>query len=249
MKWDLGWMHDTLRYLERDPIHRRWHHDEMTFRPLYAYNENFVLPLSHDEVVHGKGSLLNKMPGDRWQKFANLRLLFGAQFAQPGKKLVFMGGDFGQWREWNHDASLDWHLAEEGMHRGVRRWISDLNRVYRSEPALHRHDCDPRGFRWVDGSDAERSVLTYLRCGHDDEPKVLCVFNFTPAVRHGYRVGVPHAGRWTELLNSDATAYDGSGVGNLGGVDSEPGGRSGFDHHVDLTLPPLGCVFLRSEAP
>jgi 1,4-alpha-glucan branching enzyme len=246
LKWDMGWMHDSLRYLQRDPIHRRWHHDEITFRSLYAFTENFVLPLSHDEVVHGKGSLLNKMPGDRWQKFATLRLLFGHQFAQPGKKLIFMGSDFGQWREWNHDMSLDWHLAEEESHAGVRRLIADLNRLYRQEPALHRYDCDPRGWRWVDGSDAEHSVIAYLRLGDEQDAPILCAFNFTPVVRYGYPLGVPRGGRWVEILNTDASVYGGSGVGNLGGVDAQEGGLHGFSHWVSLTLPPLGCVMLRA---
>ena len=245
LKWDMGWMHDTLRYLAHDPIHRRWHHNEITFRALYAFNENFVLPLSHDEVVHGKGSLLNKMPGDRWQKFANLRLLFGCQYAQPGKKLLFMGGEFGQWREWDHDTSLDWHLAEEPPHAGVQRLVGDLNRLYRTEPALHRFDCDSRGFRWVDGSDADNSVIAFLREGEPHEAPVLCVLNFTPVVRYGYALGVPRAGRWTELLNTDAEVYGGSGVGNLGGVDALEGGLHGMPHHVEVTLPPLACVMLR----
>jgi 1,4-alpha-glucan branching enzyme len=246
LKWDMGWMHDSLRYLERDPIYRRWHHDEITFRSLYAFNENFVLPLSHDEVVHGKGSLLNKMPGDRWQKFANLRLLFAHQFAQPGKKLIFMGSDFGQWREWNHDMSLDWHLADEESHVGLRRLVTDLNRLYRTEPALHRYDCEPRGFRWVDGTDAERSVIAYLRLGDDHEAPILCVFNFTPVVRYGYALGVPLGGRWVEVLNTDAREYGGSGVGNLGGVDARDEGLHGMSHRLELTLPPLACVLLRA---
>ena len=248
LKWDMGWMHDTLRYLQHDPIHRRWHHNGITFRALYAFNENFVLPLSHDEVVHGKGSLLNKMPGDRWQKFANLRLLFGSQFAQPGKKLLFQGCDFGQWREWNHDESLDWHLADEEPHAGLRRLVGDLNRAYRQEPALHRYDCDPRGFRWVDGSDAEHSIVAFLRFGDEGEAPVLCAFNYTPVVRYGYRLGVPSGGRWMEILNTDAPIYGGSGVGNLGGVDAIEGGLHGMSHHVEIALPPLGCVMLRPSA-
>ncbi|UJR80457.1 1,4-alpha-glucan branching protein GlgB [Sandaracinus amylolyticus] len=245
LKWDMGWMHDSLRYLSHDPVHRRWHHNEITFRALYAFNENFVLPLSHDEVVHGKGSLLNKMPGDRWQKFANLRLLFGWQHAQPGKKLLFMGGDFGQWREWDHDTSLDWHLAEEPPHAGLRKLVADLNGLYRSEPALYRFDCEPRGFQWIDGSDAEHSVVSFLRLGDEHEAQVLCAFNFTPVVRYGYGLGVPRGGRWVEVLNTDAEIYGGSGVGNLGGVEAQPGGLHGMSHHIELTLPPLACVMLR----
>jgi 1,4-alpha-glucan branching enzyme len=251
MKWDMGWMHDTLRYLERDPIHRRWHHNEITFRPLYAFGENFVLPLSHDEVVHGKGSLLNKMPGDRWQKFANVRLLFGCQYAQPGKKLLFMGGEIGQWREWNHDTSLDWDLLEapdaSGLseHQGLAKLVTDLNALYRSERALHVNDCDARGFKWVSGNDAEHSVLTFLRLGEVGDPAVLCVFNFTPIVRYEYAVGVPSEGRWAEVLNTDSVAYGGSGVGNLGGVEAIEEGRDGYSHTVRVTLPPLAAVFFR----
>lgn len=242
LKWDLGWMHDSLRHLERDPVHRRFHHDELTFRSLYAWTENFVLPLSHDEVVHGKGSLLNKMPGDRWQKFANLRLLLGHQFSQPGKKLMFMGGDFAQWREWNHDQSLDWHLIEDDSHRGVMELVRDLNHLYRSEPALHRFDCAPQGFRWISGSDAEHGVLAFLRAGRPDDPELLCVLNFTPVVRYGYGVGVPKAGRWTERLNTDAPVYGGSGAGNWGGVVAVEQPMHGLPFHVELTLPPLACV-------
>ncbi|MDQ3037520.1 MAG: 1,4-alpha-glucan branching protein GlgB [Myxococcota bacterium] len=245
LKWDLGWMHDTLQYLERDPVHRRFHHNEITFRSLYAWSESFVLPLSHDEVVHGKGSLLNKMPGDRWQKFANLRLLFGLQFTSPGKKLLFMGNDFGQWREWDHDTSLDWHLADEAPHAGVRRLVGDLNRLYRSEPALHRFDCDPRGFQWIDGSDAERSALGFLRLGDDGEAPLLCAFNFTPVVRYAYPMGVPAEGRWLEILNTDAPIYGGSGVGNLGGVEALEGPRHERPFSIEITLPPLACVILR----
>jgi 1,4-alpha-glucan branching enzyme len=254
MKWDMGWMHDTLRYLERDPIHRRWHHNEITFRPLYAFGENFVLPLSHDEVVHGKGSLLNKMPGDRWQKFANVRLLFGCQYAQPGKKLLFMGGEIGQWREWNHDTSLDWDLLEkddDGLveHKGLAKLVTDLNALYRAERALHVNDCDSRGFKWVSGNDAEHSVLTFLRLGDANDPPVLCVFNFTPIVRYEYAVGAPTSGRWTELLNTDAEIYGGSGVGNLGGIEALEEPTQGYSHQVRVTLPPLAAVFFRGPVP
>ena len=246
LKWDLGWMHDTLRYLERDPVHRRFHQNEITFRSLYAFHENFVLPLSHDEVVHGKGSLLNKMPGDRWQKFANLRLLFAYMFSQPGKKLLFMGAEIAQWREWNHDVSLDWHLLEQPAHAGVQRLVRDLNRAYASEPALHVRDTEPGGFDWIDGSDAAHSVITYLRVGDSGDPKVLVVLNFTPVVRHGYRVGVPCAGEWTEVLNTDAQHYGGSGVGNLGGVVAQPIGAHGRACSVEVTLPPLAAVWFRA---
>ena len=248
LKWDMGWMHDTLRYLERDPIHRRFHHNEITFRSLYAFQESFVLPLSHDEVVHGKGSLINKMPGDRWQKFANLRLLFTSLFTQPGKKLLFMGGDIAQWREWNHDTSLDWHLLEDPAHEGTRRLVADLNRLYRDEPALHALDCDPRGFAWIDGSDADNGVLAYLRIAHGARP-LLCVLSFTPVVRHAYRVGAPIEGDWEEVLNTDAESYGGSGVGNFGRVAAEHAPRHGRPFSLPLTLPPLGALILRGHAP
>ncbi|MEC7523436.1 MAG: 1,4-alpha-glucan branching protein GlgB [Myxococcota bacterium] len=245
LKWDMGWMHDTLRFLERDPIHRRFHHNELTFRSLYAFNENFTLPLSHDEVVHGKGALLNKMPGDRWQKFANLRLLYAYMMSQPGKKLLFMGSELAQWREWNHDASLDWHLAEDEMHGGVMRLLGDLNRSYRAEGAMHRGDCEPGGFTWIDGSDAERSVLSYLRQG-DGAPPVLVVLNFTPVVRYDYRVGVPRGGAWEEILNTDAATYGGSGVGNLGEVVAHDVPAHGQPLSLSVTLPPLAAVWFRA---
>ncbi len=246
LKWDLGWMHDTLRHFERDPVHRRFHHNELTFRSLYAWTENFVLPLSHDEVVHGKGSLINKMPGDRWQKFAHLRLLFGYQFAQPGKKLIFMGGDFAQWREWNHDQSLDWHLTEDEAHHGVLLLVRDLNHLYRSEPAMHRFECEPRGFQWVSGGDAEHGVIAFLRRGLSEDSALLCVLNFTPVVRYGYRLGASSGGLWQEVLNTDASAYGGSGVGNLGGVTAKKESMHGLPFHLELTLPPLACVVLRA---
>jgi len=244
MKWDMGWMNDTLRYLAHDPVHRRHHHDSLTFRSVYAFSENFMLPLSHDEVVHGKGSLLGRMPGDEWQKFANLRLLFGYMFGQPGKKLLFMGGEFGQVREWDHDRSLDWHLLDEPLHEGVRRWVSDLNRVYRAEPALHELDFDPAGFEWVDANDADQSVVSFLRTGPGGPP-VLVVCNFTPVPRESYRVGVPRSGAWEEILNGDAVGYGGSGVGNLGGVESTGEGCHGRPDSVVLSLPPLAAVFLK----
>jgi 1,4-alpha-glucan branching enzyme len=247
LKWDMGWMHDTLQYMAKEPVHRTYHHGEITFRMLYAFNENFVLPLSHDEVVHGKGSLLGKMPGDEWQRFANLRLLYAYMYAQPAKKLLFMGGEFGQWDEWNHDESLDWHLAEHGPHAGLQRLVADLNRLYREEPALHELDLDPAGFEWVDANDAAASVLSFLRKPRSAKGSVLVVCNFTPVVRHDYRVGVPHAGRWVEILNSDAEGYGGSGQGNLGGLLAETIPHHGRDHSLDLTLPSLGAVFLRHD--
>jgi len=248
LKWDMGWMHDTLQYLARDPIHRRHHHHEITFRMVYAFNENFVMPLSHDEVVHGKASLLSKMPGDEWQKFANLRLLLGYLFTQPGKKLLFMGGEFGQWGEWNHDTSLDWHLLEHASHRGLQRWVRDLNTCYRAEPALHELDCNPDGFEWVEGNDAERSVLVFLRRGHSTRDAVVVACNFTPIPRASYRFGVPHPGRWQEILNSDAALYGGSGQGNLGGLDADPVASHGHPQSLVATLPPLGLLVFRRRA-
>ncbi|NNG46292.1 MAG: 1,4-alpha-glucan branching protein GlgB, partial [Deltaproteobacteria bacterium] len=211
MKWDMGWMHDTLLYMREDPVHRKYHHDKLSFRMVYAFTENFALPLSHDEVVHGKGSLIGKMPGDTWQKFANLRALYGYMYGQPGKKLLFMGGEFGQWREWNHDGSLDWHLLADPSHAGVARWVEEINALYRREPALHELDFDPAGFEWVDSRDAEQGVLTFLRKGRSTGDIVLVVCNFTPVPRHNYRVGVPRGGFWREVLNSDAREYGGSG--------------------------------------
>ncbi len=245
MKWDLGWMHDTLKYLKNDPILRKFLHQELTFRPMYAFSENFVLPLSHDEVVHGKGSLINKMPGDWWQKFANLRLLFAWMYAQPGKKLTFMGGEFGQLAEWNHDASLDWHLLDLPMHAEMRNWIGDLNRVYRSEPALHQLDFDPAGFSWVDWSDADNSVVSIIRRGHSPEDQMLAIFNFTPVPRLNYMIGAPIPGIWHEVLNSDAQTYGGSGQGNMGSVETSPISIHGHGRALTLTLPPLGAVFLK----
>jgi len=248
LKWDMGWMHDTLEYMRHDPVHRRYHHNRLTFRTMYAHSESFVLPLSHDEVVHGKGSLLDKMPGADRQKFANLRLLLAYMFAQPGKKLLFMGGEFGQGREWNHDASLDWHLLGIDRHAGVRCWVRDLNRFYREERAIHELDLEPGGFEWVDCNDAEASVLSLLRKGSGDGPLVLAVFNFTPVARCDYRLGVPRAGFWTERLNSDAAGYGGSGWGNLGGVEAAPVPAHGRPCSLTLTLPGLAAVFFTSEA-
>ncbi|MBW1923473.1 MAG: 1,4-alpha-glucan branching protein GlgB [Deltaproteobacteria bacterium] len=247
MKWDMGWMHDTLDYMSRDPVHRRYHHDRLTFRMLYAFHENFVLPLSHDEVVYGKGSLLRKMPGDPWQKFANLRLLLGNLYAQPGKKLLFMGGEFGQWNEWTHEGGLDWDLLEDLMHQGVQHWVRDLNRILRQEPALHERDFEPAGFEWIDCNDSQQSVLCFLRKGEASQDAVVVVCNFTPVPHHGYRVGVPAKGRWRELLNSDAPLYGGSGQGNLGGVMAEEIPHHGRPYSLPLTLPPLAILFLARD--
>ncbi len=246
MKWDMGWMHDTLSYMSNDPVFRKFHHDRLTFRGMYAFSENFVLPLSHDEVVHGKGSLLGKMPGDDWQKFANLRTLMGYMYAQPGKKLLFMGGEFGQWREWDHDGSLEWHLAGLPPHAGLSRWVEELNRFYRDEPALHELDFDPAGFEWADHRDTEQSVISLFRRARGRAEIVLAVCNFTPVPRHNYRIGVPRGGFWKECLNSDAKEYGGSGQGNIGGVEAVPVGAHGLYHSLTLVVPPLATLFLKS---
>ncbi len=247
MKWDMGWMHDTLYYFEREPVHRKFHHQNLTFRMLYAFGENFMLPLSHDEVVHGKGSLIAKMPGDDWQKFANLRLMFGWMYAQPGKKLLFMGGEFGQWREWDVESSLDWHLLDQPMHGALRLWVGDLNRILREEKALHELDFDPSGFQWIDVTDSEQSVVSLIRRGSAPEDLVVAAFNFTPVPRYNYQIGVPAGGRWKELLNGDAPLYGGSGMGNMGGVDAVPVAKHGHGHSVTLTLPPLAAMFFKPE--
>lgn len=245
-KWDMGWMHDTLAYFSNDPIYRKYHHNQITFRMLYAFTENYVLPLSHDEVVHGKGSLLNRMPGDFWQKFANLRLLFGNLYGQPGKKLLFMGGEFGQWKEWGHDEELDWSLLSFPLHRGVQRWVQDLNHLYRREPALHEWDGDPEGFEWIDCQDADSGVLSFMRKGRSTGDIFLFVFNHTPVPRDSYRVGAPRDGHWQEILNSDAEMYGGSGWGNYGGREAEPISTHGRLHSLNLVLPPLGCLILKN---
>jgi 1,4-alpha-glucan branching enzyme len=245
LKWDMGWMHDTLKYFQNDPIHRQYHHNLLTFRMLYSFHENFVLPLSHDEVVHGKGSLIGKMPGDEGQRFANLRLLFAYMYAQPGKKLVFMGGEFGQVSEWGHDRSLDWDVLQYPVHRGLQVWFEQLNRVYRSEPALHLIDNHPKGFEWVDCNDAPASIVSLLRKGDSDNDTILVVCNFTPVPRLGYMVGVPSPGYWRELLNSDGREYGGSGTGNMGGAQSLPTEVHGRPYSLRLTLPPLGALFLK----
>jgi 1,4-alpha-glucan branching enzyme len=245
-KWDMGWMHDTLKYLNRDPIHRRHHHNELTMRGLYAFAERFVLPLSHDEVVHGKGSLLAKMPGDRWQKFASLRLLYAYMFSQPGKKLLFMGSELAPWREWNHDGSLDWHLLDDPAHQQIQLLVGTLNHLYRSLPALHELDCEPDGFRWIEPDDAGRSVLVYERIARDGG-RIICALNFTPEPRPNYRVGAPSAGTYRELLNTDATELGGSGQGNLGAVTTTPIRAHGRELSLNLLLPPLGAVFLQQQ--
>jgi 1,4-alpha-glucan branching enzyme len=244
LKWDMGWMHDTLEYFKLDSIYRQYHHGRLTFRSMYSSAENYVLPLSHDEVVHGKGSLLARMPGDCWQQFANLRVLFGYMWATPGKKLLFMGGEFGQGREWNHEQSLDWHQLGLEPHAGVQRWVMDLNRVYREERTLHEGDCQPWGFEWVDCNDASASVLTFLRQAGSEVVLVVC--NFTPVVRQGYRVGVPHGGYWRELLNGDGREYGGSGIGNEGGVQALPESIHGRPWSLSLILPPLGVLVLKA---
>jgi 1,4-alpha-glucan branching enzyme len=247
LKWNMGWMHDTLKYFQTDPIHRKYHHDKLTFSIWYAFTENFVLPLSHDEVVHGKGSLIGKMPGDEWQQFANLRLLYAYMWGHPGKKLLFMGGEFGQRREWQHDESLEWHVLEYPLHSGVQRWVRDLNRFYRSTPALYRRDFSSEGFEWIDCNDRDASVIAFLRKGDRPEDLVVVVCNFTPVPRDNYRLGVPRGGVWRERLNSDARDYGGSGQGNLGAVEAAPLEAHGRTHSLYLRLPPLGALFLTPE--
>jgi len=249
MKWDMGWMHDTLEYFTRDPIYRKFHHDRLTFRMLYAFSENFVLSLSHDEVVHGKSSLIGKMPGDDWQKFANLRLLFTCMFTQPGKKLIFMGDEFGQWQEWDHEKSLDWHLLQYPPHSGLQKLVQDIVHLYRGEPALYELDFEPAGFEWVDCNDSMHSVVSYLRRGSSTEDIFLVVVNFTPVLHSGYRVGVPRGKHWKEVFNSDAELYGGSGQGNLGGVESTSHTFHGRPFSLTITLPPLAAVIFKSSLP
>ena len=243
-KWNMGWMHDTLDYMSQDPIHRRYHHHKIDFGLHYAFSENFILPLSHDEVVHGKGSLIGKMPGDRWRKFANLRAYYGFMWTHPGKKLLFMGGEFAQEREWNHDRSLDWHLLDDPMHAGMSRLVRDLNRLYRSTPALHQCDCESAGFEWIDGGNVEQSVFSYIRRGKNGAPPVVVVCNMTPVVRHGFSLGVPEGGAWDEILNTDAELYGGSNVGNGGRADATAPGAHGRPFALTLTLPPLATLVL-----
>jgi 1,4-alpha-glucan branching enzyme len=241
----MGWMHDTLKYFQQDPIHRRYHHGQISFSIWYAFTENFLLPLSHDEVVHGKGALIGKMPGDEWQQFANLRLLYGYMWAHPGKKLLFMGGEFGQRREWQHEESLEWHVVQYPLHGGAQRWVGDLNRCYRTLPALHDLDFSGEGFSWVDFQDWEESVLSFLRHGKHPEDTVLVVCNFTPVPRFNYQVGVPHGGQWQEVLNSDAAIYGGSNVGNFGMLEAAPIAMQGHFHSLSLVLPPLAVLYLK----
>jgi 1,4-alpha-glucan branching enzyme len=248
LKWNMGWMHDVLGYMSQDAIFRSYHHNEITFSLLYAFTENFVLPLSHDEVVYGKGSLLRKMPGDEWQKFANLRLLFGFMFGHPGKKMLFMGGEFGQWSEWNHDVSLDWHLLDSHLHSALQRWVRDLNTFYRGHPALYELEFDPSGFSWVDCSDFQRSVISFLRRGRNPNEQLLFACNFTPVVRQNYRVGTPQGGFWKEVLNSDAPLYGGSGQGNFGGSNASPLPIHGQPFSLNITLPPLGILVFQQES-
>ena len=247
MKWNMGWMHDILDYFSKDPVFRKYRHNQLIFSILYAFTENFMLSLSHDEAVYGKGSLLNKMPGDDWQKFANLRLLLGYMYAHPGKKLLFMGGEFGQRREWTHEDSLDWHLLQFPRHRGVQSWLKHLHILYRGEPALYEVDFDPAGFEWVDCTDWEKSSITFLRKGKAPGDSILVVCNFTPVTRYNYRVGVPAGGYWKEVLNSDAGEYGGSGKGNLGGVEATPVPCHGRYYSLCLILPPLGILFFKNE--
>jgi 1,4-alpha-glucan branching enzyme len=246
LKWDMGWMHDTLDYLSREPVHRKFHHGQLTFRSVYAFSENFTLPLSHDEVVHGKRSLLSKMPGDDWQRFANLRLLYSYQFALPGKKLLFMGDELAQWHEWDHEAQVPWELVQLPQHAGVLSLIRDLNRLYRNVAALHELDCDPRGFEWTQPNDAQTSLLSFLRFSSEGSP-LLVVCNFTPIVRHNVSAGVPVGGFWDEVLNSDGSEYGGTGVGNLGGVASHPLPIHAMPHSLTLTVPPLACLLFQPQ--
>jgi 1,4-alpha-glucan branching enzyme len=248
MKWDMGWMHDTLAYVSLDPIYRKFHHGQLTFRAMYAFSEHFVLPLSHDEVVHGKGSLLRKMPGDDWQRFANLRLLLGYMFAQPGKKLLFMGAELATWNEWYHEASLDWDVLERPPHAGVQRWLRDLNALYRAERALHELDCEPEGFAWIDCNDSEGSTLSFARYARERGDLVVVACNFTPLPRAHYRIGVPRSGYWREVLNSDASDYGGSGVGNLGGVQADERSWHGQAQSIEVVLPPLAIVVFKPDA-
>ncbi len=244
-KWNMGWMHDMLEYISKDPIYRGYRHNLITFSMLYAFTENFVLPFSHDEVVHGKSSMIGKMPGDEWQKFANLRLVYGYMMGHPGKKLLFMGNEFGQWSEWNHDKSLDWHLLQYPMHAGLRQWVRDLNRLYQEQPALYQVDFEPSGFEWIDCQDIQSSVISFIRRSKKPEDLVVCICNFTPVPRQRYGIGMPQGGRWLELLNSDATVYGGSGVGNAGSVMASELPIHGRPYSLELTLPPLGVLFLK----
>jgi 1,4-alpha-glucan branching enzyme len=245
MKWNMGWMNDTLKYISQDPVFRKFHHHELTFSIWYAFFENFVLSISHDEVVHGKGALIGKMPGDEWQRYANLRALFGYMYGHPGKKLLFMGNELGQWSEWNHERSLEWHVLQYPFHSGLQAWVKDLNRFYRQEPALFQKDFDRDGFEWVDYHDWENSIISFIRKAGPTGDMILVVGNFTPVPRQSYRVGVPRSGFWAEVLNSDSAIYGGSGQGNFGGVDATSVAAQGRPHSLSLTLPPLSVVFFK----
>jgi 1,4-alpha-glucan branching enzyme len=246
-KWNMGWMHDILEYAQKDPIYRRWAHNLVTFSALYMHSENFILPFSHDEVVHGKGALLDKMPGDAWQKYATLRVLYGYMYGHPGKKLLFMGSEFGQWREWNHDRSLDWHLLDDPAHAAMRAYVQALNALHHAEPALHEVDFDPSGFRWIDCNDNENSIVSLVRYARDPHDFVVMICSFTPVPRADYRIGVPEPGFYSELLNSDSAVFGGGNVGNGGGIASAPIAAHGFDQSLSLTVPPLGCLVLKKR--
>jgi 1,4-alpha-glucan branching enzyme len=243
----MGWMHDTLQYVERDPMYRSWHHNEMTFGLIYAFSERFVLPISHDEVVHGKGSLIGKLPGDRWQKFATLRAYLGFMWTHPGKKLLFMGSEIAQQREWSHDAQLPWELLEQPEHASIQRLVRDLNRLYASEPALHSRDADPGGFGWIIGGDSQNSIFAYARHGFDGAPPVVALLNMTPQPHYGYEIGLPRAGLWREVLNSDAAVYGGANIGNGGAVHADPAPAHGQPASARVIVPPLAIVILRYE--
>ena len=249
MKWNMGWMHDTLDYFSTDPVFRKYHHNQLTFSIWYAFSENFVLPLSHDEVVHGKGALFGKMSGDEWQKYANLRLLYGYMYGHPGKKLLFMGVEFAQWKEWNHDESLEWHVLQDPFHQGVQRWVRDLNHLYKAEPALYELDFSIEGFEWIDFHNWEQSIISFMRKGRSSDEPVLVICNLTPVPRYNYRVGVPQGGFWKEVLNSDAKIYSGSGHGNSGGLETSPVPAHGKYHSLSITLPPLGILFFKHAGP
>jgi len=244
-KWNMGWMHDTLDYVKQDPVFRRYHHRLLTFSLLYAFSENYILPFSHDEVVHMKGSMWGKAPGDDWQKAATLRVLYGYMYAHPGKKLMFMGGEFGQVREWNHDRSLDWHLLQQPLHGGLRLFVRDLNKVYAAEPALHQSDFESSGFQWIDCNDSDNSVVSLMRRAARHDDFVIAILNFTPIPRHGYVIGVPAAASYLELINSDAGVYGGSNAGNWGTCVPEPIAAHGYEQSLRLTLPPLGFLLLK----
>jgi 1,4-alpha-glucan branching enzyme len=246
-KWNMGWMHDTLAYFQQDPVYRRYHHHSLTFSLMYAFSENFILPLSHDEVVHGKGSLIAKMPGDKWQRLANLRALYAYMWAHPGKQLLFMGQEFAQEAEWSEERSLDWHLLEDPQHAGVQSLVRDLNHAYRAEPALWQRDSDPEGFFWIEPNDADQSVVAFARQGDDGERVIVCVCNLTPVPREDYRLGLPRSGAWREVLNTDADIYGGANIGNLGGVQAEGMPWHSQQFSALVTLPPLAVLWLVPE--